>query len=301
MEGGDLRMSSIDERIVRMKFDNSQFGTGAASTLKQLDQLKAALKLDGASQGLDQISGSLGRFSTAGAQEQVGGLSAKFTALQVAAITALSNIVNKAVNAGTQLVHSLTLEPIMSGFHEYETNLNSIQTILANTGLKGAEGLQKVNDKLNDLNHYADQTIYNFSEMARNIGTFTAAGVTLDVATNAIKGIANLAAVSGSNAEQASMAMYQLSQALAAGKVTLEDWNSVVNAGMGGKVFQDALIETARVHGVAVDQFIKDEGSFRLSLQKGWLTSGILTETLSKFTGELTADQLKSMGYNQQQ
>lgn len=293
--------NSIDERVVRMKFDNSQFGTGAAAVLKQLDQLKAALQLQGASQGLDQISANMGRFSTAGAQEQVGTLAAKFSALQVAAITALSNVVNKAVNAGTQLAHSLTLEPIMAGFHEYETNLNSIQTILANTGLKGAEGLQKVNDKLNDLNHYADQTIYNFSEMARNIGTFTAAGVTLDVATNAIKGIANLAAVSGSSAEQASSAMYQLSQALAAGKVTLEDWNSVVNAGMGGKVFQDALIETARVHGVAVDQFIKDEGSFRLSLQKGWLTSGILTETLSKFTGELTADQLKSMGYNQQQ
>jgi tape measure domain-containing protein len=301
MEGGDLCMSSIDERIVRMKFDNAQFGTGAASTLKQLDQLKAALKLEGASQGLDQLSGTLGRFSTAGAQEQVGGLSSKFTALQVAAVTALANIVNKAVNAGTQLAHSLTLEPILDGFHEYETNLNSIQTILANTGLKGAEGLQKVNDKLNDLNHYADQTIYNFSEMARNIGTFTAAGVSLDVATSAIKGIANLAAVSGSNAEQASAAMYQLSQALAAGKVTLEDWNSVVNAGMGGKVFQDALMDTARVHGVAVDKIVKDEGSFRLSLQKGWLTSNILTETLSKFTGELTADQLKSMGYNQQQ
>ena len=294
-------MSSIDERIVRMRFDSAQFSTGIASTLKQLDQLKAALRLEGASQGLNEVNATAGRFSTASAQEQVGGLASKFTALQVAAITALSNIVNKGVNAGLQLAHSLSFEPILAGFHEYETNLNSIQTILANTGLKGAEGLQKVNDKLNDLNHYADQTIYNFSEMARNIGTFTAAGVTLDVATNAIKGIANLAAVSGSSAEQASSAMYQLSQALAAGKVTLEDWNSVVNAGMGGKVFQDALIETARVHGVAVDQFIKDEGSFRLSLQKGWLTSGILTETLSKFTGELTADQLKSMGYNQQQ
>lgn len=302
MEGGDLCMStSIDERVVRMKFDNAQFGPAAAAVMKQLDQLKAAIQLQGASQGLNEVSASMSRFSTAGAQEQVGALSAKFSALQVAAITALSNIVNKAINAGTQLVHSLTLDPIMSGFHEYETNLNSIQTILANTGLKGAEGLQKVNDKLNDLNHYADQTIYNFSEMARNIGTFTAAGVTLDVATNAIKGIANLAAVSGSNAEQASAAMYQLSQALAAGKVTLEDWNSVVNAGMGGKVFQDALVETARVHGVAVDKILKDEGSFRLSLQKGWLTSEILTETLSKFTGELTADQLKSMGYNQQQ
>lgn len=301
MEGGDLCMSTIDERIVRMRFDNAQFGAGASATLKQLDQLKAALKLEGASQGLNDVSASMGRFSTSGAQEQVSALGQRFSALQIAAITALTNIVNKAVNAGTQLAKSLTLDPIMAGFHEYETNLNSIQTILANTGLKGAEGLQKVNDKLSELNHYADQTIYNFSEMARNIGTFTAAGVTLDVAANAIKGIANLAAVSGSNAEQASAAMYQLSQALAAGKVTLEDWNSVVNAGMGGKVFQDALIETARVHGVAVDQFIKDEGSFRLSLQKGWLTSGILTETLSKFTGELTADQLKSMGYNQQQ
>jgi len=301
MEGGDLCMSSIDERIVRMKFDNAQFGSGVSSTLKQLDQLKSALRLEGAGQGLSEASAAMGRFSTSGAQEQVSSLSAKFSALQIAAITALSNIVNKAVNAGTQLAKSLTLDPIMAGFHEYETNLNSIQTILANTGLKGAEGLAKVNQKLDELNHYADQTIYNFSEMARNIGTFTAAGVTLDVATRAIKGIANLAAVSGSNAEQASSAMYQLSQAISAGKVTLEDWNSVVNAGMGGKVFQDSLMETARVHGVAIDKIVKDEGSFRLSLQKGWLTSEILTETLSKFTGELTADQLKSMGYNQQQ
>jgi tape measure domain-containing protein len=301
MEGGDLCMSSIDERIVRMKFDNAQFSQGASSTLKMLDQLKAALKFEGAANGLNEASAAVGRFSTAGAQEQVSGLSQKFSALQVAAITALANITSKAVDAGLSLAKSLTLEPIMSGFHEYETNLNSIQTILANTGLKGAEGLQKVNSALDELNHYADQTIYNFSEMARNIGTFTAAGVTLDVASNAIKGIANLAAVSGSNAEQASSAMYQLSQAISAGKVTLEDWNSVVNAGMGGKVFQDALMDTARVHGVAVDKIVKDEGSFRLSLQKGWLTSNILTETLSKFTGDLTADQLKSMGYNQQQ
>jgi tape measure domain-containing protein len=301
MEGGDLCMSSIDERIVRMRFDNAQFAQGVSSTLKQLEQLKSALKLEGAGQGLNEANAAVGKFSTAHAQDQVSLLGQKFSALQVAAVTALSTIVNKAVNAGTQLAKSLTLDPILSGFREYETNLNSIQTILANTGLKGAEGLSKVTAKLDELNHYADQTIYNFSEMARNIGTFTAAGVSLDIATSAIKGIANLAAISGSNAEQASAAMYQLSQALAAGKVTLEDWNSVVNAGMGGKVFQDALVETARVHGVAVDDIIKKEGSFRLSLQKGWLTSEILTETLSKFTGELTRDQLKSMGYNEQQ
>lgn len=301
MEGGDLSMSSIDEKIVRMKFDNAQFATGASSTLNMLDKLKNALKFDGATQGLNDVSDSVNKFSTAGAQEQVSALGQKFGALQIAAITALSNIVNKAVNAGLSLAKSLSIDQVSAGFREYETNLNSIQTILANTGLKGAEGLAQVTKKLDELNHYADQTIYNFSEMARNIGTFTAAGVKLDTATNAIKGIANLAAISGSNSEQASAAMYQLSQALAAGKVTLEDWNSVVNAGMGGKVFQDSLIETAKVHGVKVDEIIKKQGSFRSSLEKGWLTSEILTETLSKFTGELTAEQLKSMGYSQQQ
>lgn len=294
-------MSTIDERVVKMKFDNAQFGTGVSTTLSMLASLQKALKLEGASQGLNEAANAASRFSTSGAQEQVSGLTGKFSALQVAAITALSNIVSKAVDAGLQLAKSLSIAPVLSGFHEYETNLNSIQTVLANTGLKGAEGLAKVNSALGDLNTYSDKTIYNFSEMAKNVGTFTAAGVSLDTATSAIKGIANLAAISGSSSEQASTAMYQLSQAISAGKLTLEDWNSVVNAGMGGKVFQNSLMETARAHGVAVDDIVKKEGSFRNSLQTGWLTSGILTETLSKFTGELTADQLKSMGYTDQQ
>jgi tape measure domain-containing protein len=302
MEGGDLCMSnSIEERVVRMKFDNAAFANGVNSTMSQLQALNKALQFSGASQGLSEVNKAVNGFDTSSAQNQVSALEQKFSALQVAAITALSNIVNKAVNAGLQLAKSLSIEPVMAGFREYETNLNSIQTILANTGLKGAEGLGKVNAALEELNHYADQTIYNFSEMARNIGTFTAAGVTLDTATQAIKGIANLAAVSGSSSEQASAAMYQLSQAISAGKVSLEDWNSVVNAGMGGKVFQDSLLETARAHGIAVDDIIKKNGSFRMSLQEGWLTSEILTETLSKFTGDLTADQLKSMGYTEQQ
>lgn len=292
---------SIEQRVVQMKFDTSQFAAKVQDTMSLLDRLKSSLKLDGASKGLQDVNASADKFSLNHASNEVSSFAGKFTALQVTAVTALSNIVNKAVDTGLQLAKSLTIEPLQAGFREYETNLNSIQTILANTGLKGAEGLTTVTDALDTLNEYSDKTIFNFSEMSKNIGTFTAAGVKLDVATSAIKGIANLAAISGSNAEQASAAMYQLSQALASGKVTLEDWNSVVNAGMGGKVFQDALVETARVHGVNVDEIIKKQGSFRLSLEKGWLTSGILTETLSKFTGELSLEQIKSMGYTDEQ
>lgn len=294
-------MSTIDEKVVELKFNNSQFAAEIKATLLQLENLKRGLKLEGASKGLTDVQNAANRMNLAHIADGVQNISKHFTALGIAATAALASIAVQAVRTGAQLLKSLTLQPVMDGLHEYETNLNSIQTIMANTGLEGQAGLNQVNKALNDLNLYSDKTIYNFSQMARNIGTFTAAGVKLEPATQAIKGIANLAAISGSSAEQASSAMYQLSQAMASGTVKLIDWNSVVNAGMGGKVFQESLKETARAHGVAVDQIIKDEGSFRESLQSGWLTSDVLTETLQKFTGDLNASQLKTMGYTDQQ
>lgn len=293
-------MSSIDERVVSMKFDNAQFERGVKTTIDSLSALNKGLQLEGATKGFHDVQAAANKFSLAHIAQGVDALVGKFKALSIAGITALTNIVNRAVDAGITLTKSLTIDPIKAGLEEYELNLNSIQTILANTQWEG-KGLKDVNKALDELNKYSDQTIYNFAEMTRNIGTFTAAGVKLDTSVAAIKGIANLAAISGSNAQQAASAMYQLSQALATGKVALIDWNSVVNAGMGGKVFQDAIMETARVHGVAIDKIIKDAGSFRDSLQEGWFTSDILLETLAKFTGDLTESQLRAMGYNEQQ
>ena len=292
---------SDDFRVAGLKFDNAQFEAAVRKTLNTLLELNKGLKLDGATKGLDNVSKSASKFSMEHMGQQIDGIAKKFSALSVVAIASLATIASKVASTAAQAVKGFTTSPITDGLKEYETQLNSIQTILANTGLEGAKGLAQVNNALNDLNTYSDKTIYNFTEMARNIGTFTAAGIDLKTSTEAIKGIANLAAISGSSAEQASTAMYQLSQALAAGKVSLVDWNSVVNAGMGGKVFQQSLVETAKVHGVAVDQIIKDEGSFRDSLQSGWLTSDILTETLQKFTGDLNASQLKTMGYTDAQ
>ena len=291
---------AIDEKVVSMQFDNAQFERNVRTSIGTLDKLKQSLNLEGAAKGLENVNSAAKGFSLAPLTNGIETVKAKFSALEIMAMTTLANITNSAVNAGKRIVHAFTLEPIMTGFQEYETQINSVQTILSNTRSKGTT-LDQVNAALDELNHYADKTIYNFTEMTRNIGTFTAAGVDLDTSVSAIKGIANLAAVSGSNSQQASTAMYQLSQALAAGTVKLMDWNSVVNAGMGGQVFQDALKETARVHGIAIDEMIESEGSFRETLQKGWLSSEILTETLAKFTGDLTEEQLKSMGYTDEQ
>lgn len=290
----------VDERVVEMRFNNALFESKVQQTMRSLAALNEKLMFKGAEKGFEKVSDSSEKVKFNALLNALDNLSQKFSAVEVIGVTALMRITNQAVDAGERLVKALSLDPIISGFQEYETQINAVQTILANTSSKGTT-LDQVNAALDELNHYADLTIYNFTEMTRNIGTFTAAGVDLNTSVSAIKGIANLAAVSGSTSQQASTAMYQLSQALASGTVKLQDWNSVVNAGMGGQVFQDALKETARVHGIAIDSMIKKEGSFRETLSKGWLTSSILTETLQKFTGDLNEETLKSIGYTNEQ
>lgn len=291
----------IEERVVSLQFNNANFEKNVNQSMSTLEKLKEKLSFKGVAKGFDNISNAAKNVNLNGLNSQVGTLKASFSALDVIGVTALSNITNSAINAGKNMVKALTIDPITDGFREYETQMNAVQTILANTQSKGTT-LDDVTSALDELNEYADQTIYNFTEMTRNIGTFTAAGVDLDKSVTSIKGIANLAAVSGSTSLQASTAMYQLSQALAAGRVSLMDWNSVVNAGMGGELFQNALKRTATQMGKDVDGLIEKYGSFRESLTEGqWLTADVLTETLTQLSGAYTEADLIAQGYSEKQ
>ena len=292
---------SVDERVVQMQFENKQFESNAKTTMKTLENLKKSLNFSGASKSFEEVNKASKNLNFSALLSSVETISGRFSTLGIIGVTALQNITNQALSTAQSLLNSLTLAPITAGFHEYETQIGAIQTILANTSMQGTT-LEQVTAALDELNLYADKTIYNFTEMTRNIGTFTAAGVDLKTSVEAIKGIANLAAMSGSTSQQASTAMYQLSQALAAGRVSLQDWNSVVNAGMGGKVFQEALMQTAETMGIVVDR----SQSFRESIsttggKESWLTSEVLLNTLRQFTGDLTDAELAAMGFNDAQ
>lgn len=293
--------TTVDSRVVEMRFDNKQFESNVQTSMSTLDKLKQKLNLSGASKGLDGLNTAAKNVDMNSLGRGVETVTAKFSALQVMGVTALANITNSAVNASKNLVSALTIDPVKDGLAEYETQINAVQTILANTQKEGTN-VKQVNAALDELNTYADKTIYNFTEMTRNIGTFTAAGVKLDTSVKAIQGIANLAAISGSTSQQASTAMYQLSQALAAGKVQLMDWNSVVNAGMGGQVFQDALVRTSEHLKTGAKEAIKTYGTFRESLTKGeWLTTEVLTETLNQLSGAYSKADLIAQGYSEKQ
>jgi tape measure domain-containing protein len=282
---------------------------------RALDNLKNKLDRTDAGTTFTDMEKAAGRVSLSGLTNALDGVKTHLSGLETAASVAFGNIASQATMRGASFAKSFAFGPIKQGFQEYSTNLGSIQTILANTQDSGGN-LKTVNSALAELNDYSDKTIYNFSEMAKNIGTFTAAGVRLKPATESIKGISNLAALSGSNSQQASTAMYQLSQAISSGRVGLQDWNSVVNAGMGGAVFQKALMRTAGNMGTVEKGAIKIDKatgkatingeSFRESIQakpgqKSWLTSDVLVKTLGQFTGDMTDAQLAAEGFSASQ
>ena len=320
---------SIDERVVSLRVNDREFQSAIDNVVKSLDGLKKSLQFKDTAKGfsdLDRAASSVkfdglvknaasvkttvadiaseaqktfSSMSTSGVAS-VGAISQSFSAMQAVAFGAFASIGSQVTNLAKNITSMFT-QGITTGLSEYELQMNSIQTILTNTASKGTS-LEQVNAALAQLNEYADQTIYNFSQMTQNIGTFTAAGVDLDTAVASIKGIANLAAASGSSASQAASAMYQLSQAIAAGRISLMDWNSVVNAGMGGELFQNALKRTAKNFGTDVDAIIAKYGSFRESLTEGqWLTTEVLTETLKQISGAYTEADLVAQGYSQSQ
>lgn len=281
VENRTAKTSSILSRLkgIFQKADNHQ---GFPNSIKSIDGLNTKVS------GFD-ASPLANAFSKAASSVQN-----SLSVMDIAMGNVLGGMMQKAISFGSQFLRG----PV-DGLGEYNNKLGSIQTIMTNTEWEipdNSTRMRKVSSALEDLNDYADKTIYSFADMTRNIGTFTAAGVSLDKSATAIKGISNLAAASGSNTQQAGVAMYQLSQALASGRVALQDWNSVVNAGMGGKLFQDRLTQTAEKMGHARDM----TKSFRDSLKDGWLTSEVLLETLREFSEDQSmldaATKVKSFG-----
>lgn len=294
---------TVDDRVVEMRFDNRQFEQNVQTSLSTLQKLKQSLKLEDSVKGLESIDSATKKVSFDSLANGVESVRVKFSALQVMAVTALQNITNSAIDAGRQIVRSLTVEPIKDGFNEYELKMGSVQTIMASTGAS----LKEVNKYLQDLNVYSDKTIYSFADMTNNIGKFTNAGVKLEDAVMAIKGISNEAAVSGANANEASRAMYNFSQALSAGSVKLIDWKSIENANMATVEFKNQLLKAAEAagtvkktsdgmykvltkdaNGALMKGTISATQNFNDSLSHQWMTTEVLVNTLKDYADENT-------------
>lgn len=293
--------AKIDHRVVEMAFENSQFEQGAATSMKTLEKLNKSLQLEGATKGFSDVETKIKGFSLDNIQSSLDVITSKFTLLGRIGLNTFDRIANSAISTGVQMAKALTIEPVSSGLKEYELKMDNIQTIFTNVKRYGST-MNDVAGALDELNLYADKTIYNFQEMTGAIGQFTTQGVQLETAVGAVKGVSNLAAYVGAPAADASRAMYQLAQGLATGYISLQDWMSVEHtAGMAGIEFKERLMEVSRALGTGVDEAIAKTGDFRNSLKEKWLTSDVLTTTLKIFAGEIDEATLAEIGFTEAQ
>ncbi|GHU53987.1 hypothetical protein AGMMS49975_13570 [Clostridia bacterium] len=259
-------MSSIDNRIVEMVFNNRQFEDGIQTSIKSLDSLNKGLTATGHGNALSAL------------QAGVETISERFSALGVIGVTALMNITNRAVDAGVALAKSLSVDQITAGFNKFEEKTKSTQTIMA-----AGYSMEEVNKQLEKLMWYADETSYSFTDMTKNVGKFAASGVDLDTAVTAMQGISNWAAISGQGTNEASRAMYNLAQSLGTGKVRLIDWKSIENANMATKEFKETVIKTAQEMGVLSADTEVTFANFSSTLEQDWFTSDVLLKSLEKY------------------
>ena len=54
--------TTIDQRVVEMRFDNKNFETNVASTMSTLEKFKRSLNLNGATKGLEEINAATKNF-----------------------------------------------------------------------------------------------------------------------------------------------------------------------------------------------------------------------------------------------
>lgn len=310
----------IENQIVKMQFDNSGFEKGAQESMSTLDKFKKMLHFDKVNMTPLQQA-----FAETEATATKAGFSIRDVWLKVAS-TLENQIADKIVNTGKKIFNALSLEGVTDGFKEYELKMGSIQTIMAGTG----ESLATVNHYLDELNTYSDKTIYSFSDMTNSIGKFTNAGVNLKDSVNAIKGIANWAAVAGATTNDASRAYYNLAQSLSGGYVKLIDWKSIENANMATKASKDLFLEVAAAYGKVtktadgyykvlttnaqgktMDDVVSGTKNFNDSLQYQWLTTDVLTKAMEIYATdvrELTSaekrryeESLEAQGFTHEQ
>lgn len=277
-------MSSIDERIVSMQFDNQAFEKNVGTSLDSLKKLESSV---------DGLNG----LNTDRLSDQIGNISERFSTLGIIGMTALENITNRFVDMGIKFAKSLTIDQVMSGFEKYTANTKTIKALLNSTG----ETIDVVNEKINALSWYSDATSYSYNAMVSALKSFTAQDIKMDEAIPAIMGIGNSLSYAGLAAEESSYAFELYSKAIGQGYLSNIQWKSLNNMGAATANLKQQFIDAA----VAEKKLIKvGDGLYRtqqglnvsikdfdmtLGHQKGkWLTREVMMRVFNDVYGTYT-------------
>ena len=299
-----MSSSNTETRILQMQLENKDFEEGIRQTIKSLENLEEKLDLKHAGDGFEKVSAAANSVQMSHLESGLDSVTSKFTLMGQIGLRVLEDISSKVVATGEKILRAATIQPMIDGWGEFEMKTNSVQTILG--GIRNQfedqpSAINAISVALDELNEYADKTIYNFAQMTENVGKFTNQGLGLEESTNAIKGIANWAAAVGANPQQMSRAMYNISQSLGAGSMQLIDWRSIRFANMATPEVKKLFAEVAKKQGtigkngmvkISKKQSVDVLEDFESSLKAGWLTNEVMAEAFSIYANAFSKEEL---------
>lgn len=91
--------NTIDDRIVSMKFDNSNFEKNAKESLETLEKLKTAVDSAESAKGLEHLGDAVNRIDFSGMSSAIEKISDRFSTFGIVGATIISNLTTSAMNA----------------------------------------------------------------------------------------------------------------------------------------------------------------------------------------------------------
>lgn len=173
---------TIEERVVSMQFNNSQFEKGIEQSQKSIQSLNKSLDTAGSTNGLGSITIAL---------ETVSG---GFSTLGAIGFTVLQNLTNKAIDAGFKIGNAL-LEPIVSGGKTRALNIEQAMFQFEALGLD----VEKV---MANASYAVDGTAYSLDAAAKVAAQLGASGMQAgEEMKKSLRGVSGVAAFAGSSYE----------------------------------------------------------------------------------------------------
>ena len=268
----------VDQRVVEMRFDNAKFEKNVQQSINSLNALNESLKFEGAEKGFAEVEKASEKVDFDRMTTALETLTGKFSALEVIGMTALVKITDKAIDTGTKLAKSLSIDQVMSGWNKYAQKTASVQTIMNATG----KSITKVNSYLSKLMWFSDETSYGFTDMTSALSTLTAAGGDIEKMIPMIMGMANATAYAGKGAAEFQRVVYNLAQSYGTGAIQLIDWKSVEQAGAGSQQLKQLIIDTAVELGKLKEGEVTT-GTFGSTLQKKWADREVMEKAFGKY------------------
>ena len=187
-------MSNIEERVVKMQFDNSQFERRVRTTINSLNDLKKASNLKGAAAGMEELQRVANAFSLAKISTGVESLQKRFSTFGIVGMRVIQNVTDSLMNL-TKKAAGFVTGGILTGGKNRAFNLENAHFQLL--GLLKDE--QAVADVMKNVSDSVDGTAYSLDAAATVASQLAASGMRAgDQMFSSLRAVAGVAAMTNS-------------------------------------------------------------------------------------------------------